>query len=662
MTGLIFDVDNKGHKILSLQEIQDNPLLKDLLYWLYPTYSYFETKAPRYRLVVPFSQELPKAEWAETFDNAWSYFFNDHEGIDRTSRNPSQIYYTPYSTPGSEATLYGNFEGALLEPRSIPKKAIPISLPKAPPERPRRATGRAAELEEALEFISPNVPYETWIKIGMALHYDLGGQGFSLWNRWSSTGVTYPGVEELRGHWKSFGNSQGASVTGSTLFKLAQEGGYQASRGPAPRANAPQVSFSATEEEPEEAPDLLLDMKLNFEGFETRDKFDLPSPFLREVFRYILNRGIYSVPLYALGGTIALCGFLSRHRVQTETRLSTNFMVLIIGGTGTGKTLTLGAISSLLEQVGADNYIASRLGSYQGCIEHLHKNGGCMFLIQDEATYEIRSTRSGAVSNAEMRTEEYRMKTFSRHALGADTTKGNKIPTIQRPFYSEVSVATEDMLDSYKINDIKKGLIPRYLMFIGQEESYPKNTQLSYEKRPELLNNLASIKNYTSDLHLSIAKFSPEARQHLDAFEKRMEEHLREAVRLKNHYEGIFARALEHATKLSLLSVVYLSSGYTVTLEGAQWATSVVCHCIRTLLIAVADKLAENQVEENHKRILRMIRENSKGEWIWKRNIFQRARFLTTRTLDDVINRLKEEGLIEIKEGRNRGSLLLRNT
>lgn len=77
----------------------------------------------------------------------------------------------------------------------------------------------------ALQFVSPDCEYQTWIEIGQALHTAFGATGYELWNSWSSKGSKYQGDKDIDSHWKSF--HQGKGVTLGTLFHLAKENGYQ---------------------------------------------------------------------------------------------------------------------------------------------------------------------------------------------------------------------------------------------------------------------------------------------------------------------------------------------------------------------------------------------------------------------------------------------------
>lgn len=82
----------------------------------------------------------------------------------------------------------------------------------------------ADKIIEALRFISPDVGYEEWLRLGMAIHAELGANGIAVWDEWSRGGGKYPGLAEITSHWKSF---KGSGVTGGTLFRMAMDAGWK---------------------------------------------------------------------------------------------------------------------------------------------------------------------------------------------------------------------------------------------------------------------------------------------------------------------------------------------------------------------------------------------------------------------------------------------------
>ena len=70
--------------------------------------------------------------------------------------------------------------------------------------------------------------YDTWLRVGMALHAD--GQSCSVWDEWSKRSPKYQeGACEK--HWKTFGNYSGANVGIGSIIQMAKDNGYKPSDG-----------------------------------------------------------------------------------------------------------------------------------------------------------------------------------------------------------------------------------------------------------------------------------------------------------------------------------------------------------------------------------------------------------------------------------------------
>lgn len=88
------------------------------------------------------------------------------------------------------------------------------------------STASAAEIESALDFISPDMDRQSWVTVGMAIQSELGDGGLSLFDSWSAGGQTYK-ESDTRSAWRSF--KPAGKTTISTLFHLAKEQGYKSS-------------------------------------------------------------------------------------------------------------------------------------------------------------------------------------------------------------------------------------------------------------------------------------------------------------------------------------------------------------------------------------------------------------------------------------------------
>jgi hypothetical protein len=78
---------------------------------------------------------------------------------------------------------------------------------------PERCRSAIAELDADLDF-------EHWLRVGMALHHELGPDGFQVWDEWSSRGAKYKGSDNLMTHWRTFGRGRGEPVTMRSIGKM----------------------------------------------------------------------------------------------------------------------------------------------------------------------------------------------------------------------------------------------------------------------------------------------------------------------------------------------------------------------------------------------------------------------------------------------------------
>ena len=80
------------------------------------------------------------------------------------------------------------------------------------------------EIEAHLADLDPSMGRFEWIRVGMALHHETEGEGFVLWDTWSSAGHNYPGTEALESQWVSFDRREpeGRQVTMRSVMRMSR--------------------------------------------------------------------------------------------------------------------------------------------------------------------------------------------------------------------------------------------------------------------------------------------------------------------------------------------------------------------------------------------------------------------------------------------------------
>ena len=128
----------------------------------------------------------------------------------------------PYGEPLPLATVSDDTFAKL---RRTVKAQAGEQLPLAPAPAPQDTGDK---LTDALSYVNPDCGYEDWLRVGMALHAELGDGGLSVWDSWSSRSAKYPGPNDTASHWRSF--RAGGGVTIATLYGIAKQAGWQPPR------------------------------------------------------------------------------------------------------------------------------------------------------------------------------------------------------------------------------------------------------------------------------------------------------------------------------------------------------------------------------------------------------------------------------------------------
>ncbi|MGB1076678.1 MAG: AAA family ATPase, partial [Bdellovibrionales bacterium] len=78
------------------------------------------------------------------------------------------------------------------------------------------------DIHEILSYISPDIAYDDWLYVGMALHAE--GYGLSIWEEWSAKGSKYKSGECSQ-KWNGFDGNGGISI--GSLIYIAKQNGYK---------------------------------------------------------------------------------------------------------------------------------------------------------------------------------------------------------------------------------------------------------------------------------------------------------------------------------------------------------------------------------------------------------------------------------------------------
>lgn len=130
------------------------------------------------------------------------------------------------------------------------------------PREPSSAERLGLTLEQArraVEQLDPDLGFEHWLRVGMALHHELGPQGLDIWDQWSARGSKYKGTDNLLTHWRTFGRGRGGTPV--TMRSVGKMLGVPLDSGPASAEEFDALVEEGAEPEPASAEPKALRFK-----------------------------------------------------------------------------------------------------------------------------------------------------------------------------------------------------------------------------------------------------------------------------------------------------------------------------------------------------------------------------------------------------------------
>jgi hypothetical protein len=197
--------------------------------------------------------------------------------------------------------------------------------------------------------------YDHWVTIGMAIHHATGGQGYALWDEWSSQSPKHDDAQ-MGYKWHSFGKSANP-VTIGTLVHYAEQGGWVQS-----------ITFDEPTAE-YELPTAEYD--LDFSDVNIKR----PPGFLGRVTEWIAAQPRRKRDTIAVGAALVAMGnIIGLKYIDKRDRVTGNLFCFNVAGSGTGKDGIMAAFDEIHRVAGITGAVHGGVKSskeiYNNLIEH----------------------------------------------------------------------------------------------------------------------------------------------------------------------------------------------------------------------------------------------------------------------------------------------------
>lgn len=546
------------------------------------------------------------------------------------------------------------------------------------------------DISELLSFIGPDLEYESWIKLGMAIHHCTGGLGFDIWDDWSSKGAKYPGPDRLERHWHSFGKSANPAGYG-TLIHYARQGGY-----------VDDVTFEYQGE------------TFEFDVLDT-DGLDLlrPPGFVGDLCQWINDQCLYPRENLAVAAALSAVSALAGMRFVDELDgMSANLIAFCVAGSGTGKEAVAQAYLEIMRAAGIQGavhggfkseqelyrnlirhqaalYCVDELGLTLRKLENASKRGGASYLegiigtvmsvyskangflpVTGDLKEEIREVLTKELARAEKRlddlpadsSQEIRRERLEHEIERVRTALERINDGLDSPYLTVLGYTTPVTFnDLMSFEQATNGFMARAMIFTDLETNPRRKAKFSKRKMPDSLQN--AIRNLWAPGQFDMAAPTVErveyrgdktgipttegAAEAMDAVYERFHS-MAEDQKDGTGLEAIPRRGYELASKVSLLLAM---PGGVRTAEHVRWA-----YALARRDVDMKIKMAYAQTHEEADsglaaRVLSLVTKEH-GETLGVIN--NRLRSTPKDQVEALLAKMVEQGMLRVEEDQHK--------
>jgi len=535
----------------------------------------------------------------------------------------------------------------------------------------------------ALEAIpNPDLHWEEWNRVGMAIFAATGGQGFDVFDGWSSTSSKYDAAA-CRERWASYRRSPPRRIGAGTIYHLAMEHGWVApfdvalnaekaeiaenpidvSKLRVKAAVAPPARQAPPPPPPPPAPPAKNAKDLPPGSRETFPHawFDTRS-LVGDITRWIVNTAQDPLPTFALANTLVALGTMFGRRYRTEfTDTRTNLYAVAIAKPGMGKDHSRQCIKSLFMASGLDKLL---------CGDSFSSGSAMLRALKD---YPSRISHMDELG---MMLEQVAMKTASPHQRGivkmllelfssssgiyngqeyVDNKANERVDLVNPNFNVFGSTTPSSLAPALKPAMAENGMLSRILL-VPPFEDYPEFRFVERTRTPpaalvDAMKAFWEVKkpggNLSGEQHLSASAVSlisvawePDALEELKAIKLTERERGRQG-------RYIWVRSTELATKIAMIEAIARDPVRPIiTSEIIAMSRDLVAWLLSYAESFFDDQVSDNETEATHKKVLQIVK---RAGLITGSDLARATQFLKKREREEVMQTLVDAGQIAVR-------------
>ena len=465
-----------------------------------------------------------------------------------------------------------------------------------------------SEIVEALTFVDSD-DRDTWYKVGMALHNDVGGQqGFTIWDEWSQSSPKYNPVDQVR-VWRSFSRRGLSGITKASVFQMAMESGWTNT---GPKAT-PESTIYVTDDEPETV-SLVNDAPVELLR---------PPGILADIADYITSTAHRPNPVLSVTAALSLAGLVLGRKVATQTGLRTNMYFVSVADTAAGKDHPRKVIKDILKAARLSDFLGGEdIPSGTGLLSAVYAQPNVLFQL-DEFGLLMQSVQSPKAGSHQASILTNLIKLFSSASttvIGAEYANRKDRPRqdIDYPCaHLHATTTGQTLFPALESSHVTSGYLNRMIVTFapeGRPAKQPATWQQPPMKVLEWIERARSMSHGLLGLNPDapiVYGMDKAASRLFDEFDADIDQRMDKAEGLGT--SPLWGRAWEHAAKLALIAAAAESlDRHSISEKAAQYAINFIRHHTERIEQEVITRVAENDFHRAVKQVEEVIWKSGK--------------------------------------------------
>lgn len=535
-----------------------------------------------------------------------------------------------------------------------------------------------------LGYISPDIPYDEWAKVGAAIYDATNGSGFDLFNSWSRKSTEKYNEKATRKQWNNSANYH--DIHGGTLEFMAREAGW----------------LSVDDRFYLDNKHLGEKMAKSWAKFEPLDTSEVnllaPHGLVGRIKDWIDNQCLYPREQLALAAALqAVSNIAGLSHCDALNNMSLNLITFSAAASSTGKEAVYQALTEVMREAGlapavhgmikseqevirnliehqASFYIVDELGEHLAKIMRARQRGGAVYLegiitqwmsvfTKANGWMQITGDTKRDLTDIKKREIAQFQKLMDNNEAGQNPERTMELlkkqlddigQGIENPFLSIFGTCLPEQLNQLMTHEMAtNGLLSRTLVFVEHEDNPWLKEGFRKEKMPESLkmeikglsHAFRNSPNPSRIDHVGERRpitTTPDAEQALNRSSREFYL-LADEKKEKSGLQAIYRRGYELVTKVSL--ILAAQSGVR-TVTDVLWAHALVKDNLAQKNLQAFAQSSESKADALAARVIAFLdKDTGKSMAVIKNRLRQ-----PEKALLEIINQLIDKGMVKTVE------------